>query len=127
MATSRNTPKPQIIAAYIDEAPEEARPLLNALYDLLKRVAPEASEAIKWGSPVLEEQRILFAFSAHRKHANFMPTAASLEPFKEELAEFVTGKGTIQLPYGKPLPKALLRKIARHRVKDVRENDARWM
>jgi hypothetical protein len=27
----------------------------------------------------------------------------------------------------KPLSKALIKKIAAYRVKDVRENDARWM
>lgn len=121
------TPRPTTIAAYIAAAPAEAQPLLNELYALLKSVAPKATEAIKWGSPAFEEGRILFAFSAHRKHANFMPTPASLAAFKEELAAFTLGRMAMQLPYGKPLPKALLRKIATHRLKDVRENDARWM
>lgn len=121
------TLKPATIAAYIDAAPDEAKPLLNELYTLLKSVAPKATEAIKWGSPVFEEGRILFAFSAHRKHANFIPTPASLAAFKEELAAFTVGRMAMQLPYDKPLPKALLRKIATHRVKDLRENDARWM
>ncbi|MDX9750728.1 MAG: DUF1801 domain-containing protein [Flavobacteriales bacterium] len=121
------SPKPTTIAAYIAAAPAEARPLLNELYALLKSVAPDAKEAIKWGSPVFEEGRILFAFSAHRKHANFVPTPASLAPFKKELAGFTVGRIAMQLPYDKPLPKALIRKIALHRAKDVRENDARWM
>jgi uncharacterized protein YdhG (YjbR/CyaY superfamily) len=50
-----------------------------------------------------------------------------MKPFQEELAKFNTGKDTIQFPYDKPLPKGLLRKIASFRVKQVRENDARWM
>lgn len=127
MSAPRNKPKPITIAAYIAAAPAEAQPLLNELYALLKSVAPKATEAIKWGSPAFEEGRILFAFSAHRKHANFMPRPASLAAFKEELAAFTVGRMAMQLPYGKPLPKALLRKIATHRAKDVRENDARWM
>ena len=50
-----------------------------------------------------------------------------MEPFKAELAKFKTGNDTIQFPYDKPLPKALIRKIAAFRAKQVRENDARWM
>jgi uncharacterized protein YdhG (YjbR/CyaY superfamily) len=47
--------------------------------------------------------------------------------FEKELAEYFTGKDTIQFPYEKPLPKVLIHKIATFRVKDVSENDARWM
>ncbi|HUG73511.1 MAG TPA: DUF1801 domain-containing protein, partial [Steroidobacteraceae bacterium] len=85
------------------------------------------TEAIKWGSPVFEDRRILFAFSAHKAHINFAPTPAAMKPFRNELAKYKTGKGTLQIPYDKPVPEALVRKIALFRVKDVRENDARWM
>jgi uncharacterized protein YdhG (YjbR/CyaY superfamily) len=57
-----------------------------------------------------------------------MPTRSALEPFKKELEKYTTGKDTIQLPYDKPpLPKALIRKIAAFRAKEVKEKDARWM
>ena len=56
-----------------------------------------------------------------------MPTRTALEPFKKELEKYVTGKDTLQLPYDKPLPKALIKRIAVYRAKDVREHDARWM
>jgi uncharacterized protein YdhG (YjbR/CyaY superfamily) len=56
-----------------------------------------------------------------------MPTRSALEPFKDELGEYVTGKDTIQFPYDQSLPKALILKIASYRAKDVRENDAHWM
>jgi uncharacterized protein YdhG (YjbR/CyaY superfamily) len=84
-------------------------------------------QTLKWGSPVFEEKRILFAYSAFKSHLNFMPTHSSLKPFEKELATYTTGKDTIQFPYDKPLPKALIRKIAAFRARDVRENDARWM
>lgn len=119
--------KPKTIDEYIRLAPPKAHDHLYALRALLTKVAPKATEAIKWGSPVLEEERILFAFTAHRTHINFMPTHRTLDHFREELATFKTGKDTIQLPYSKPLPETLIRKLATHRAKDVRENDARWM
>jgi uncharacterized protein YdhG (YjbR/CyaY superfamily) len=77
--------------------------------------------------PVLEEKRILFSYSAYKSHLNFMPTGPSIKPFRKELAAYKTGKDTIQFPYDKPLPKALIRKIATYRAKQVREKDARWM
>src|SRR5512134_1538985 len=119
--------KPTTIAEYIKSAPKEAQKNLHEIYAILKKVAPGATEGIKWGSPVFEEKRILFAFAAFKSHLNFMPTPSAMKPFKKELAKYTTGKGSIQFPYDKRLPKALIRKIAALRVKELREKDARWM
>ncbi len=119
--------KAETVDQYITHAPDTARERLTQLRALLKSVVPEAKEAIKWGVPVFEEKRILFAYAAFKKHMNFMPTEASIKPFENELGDFKTGKGSVQLPYDKPLPEQLILKMARHRVHDVRENDARWM
>lgn len=119
--------KPATIDEYIDAAPEHARKMLIELRALLKKAAPKAEEALKWGQPVFIEKRILYSFSAYKSHINFMPTGPAMKPFKKELEKFKTGRDTIQFSYDKPLPKALITKIAKHRVKDVRENDAKWM
>lgn len=118
--------KPKTITAYIQAAPKPAQAPLRALRGILKKAAPKATEAIKWGSPVFEAERILFAFAAFKTHINFMPTHASLQPFKKELVAYKTGKDTLQLPYDKRLPKVLIQKIARHRVKAV-QSGAKWM
>lgn len=120
-------PKPKTVAQYIAAAPTYARPMLRELRAILKSVAPKATEALKWGAPVFMEERILFAYSAFKTHLNFFPTHSALAPFKKELAKYVTGKDTVQFPYDRPLPKALIRKIAAHRAKDVRERGAKWM
>lgn len=119
--------KPKTVDEYIKAAPPKAVEMLKEIRSILKEVSPNAKEVIKWGSPVFEEKRILYSFSAFKTHINFMPTHSSLEPFKKELKSFSTGKDTIQFPYDKPLPKALIKKIAKHRVEDVNENNALWM
>ena len=115
------------IDEYIASAPPEARKHLRELRTLLRKAAPRATEAIKWGYPVFEEHRILFAFGAFKTHLNLMPTPSAMKPFAKELAKFKTGKGSIQLSYDQPLPKALLRKIAAFRVRELREKDVKWM
>ena len=115
------------IDEYILYAPSGAQTNLYELYSILKKAAPKSTEAIKWGNPVFEETRILFAFAAFKSHLNFMPTASSMIPFKDELAKYKTGKSSIQFPYDKPLPKGLILKIAKFRVKELREKDVKWM
>ena len=119
--------RPRTIAEYISAAPKAAQKNLRGLRALLKKAAPKAAEVIKWGYPAFEERRILFAFGAFKSHTNFMPTPSAMKPFKKELAGYKTGMGSIQLPHDQPLPKTLIRRIAAHRVKEVREKDARWM
>jgi uncharacterized protein YdhG (YjbR/CyaY superfamily) len=119
--------KPKTITEYIDAAPSESRTKLRELRAILRDVAPDARESVKWGMPVFEEKRILFAFGAFKSHLNFLPTPAVLQAFDSELEKYTTGKGSVQFPYDKPLPKALIRKLAARRVKELRENDARWM
>ena len=80
------------------------------------------------GTPFFVEPRFLFAFSAHKAHLNFAPTAAGLEPFRNELEKHKTTKGTLQIPYNKSLPEELVRKIAECRLRDVRKrkDNAFW-
>ena len=101
---------------------------MRRLYAILKSVAPEAEEGIKWGTPFFVEPRFLFAFSAHKAHLNFVPTAAGLEPFRKELETHKTTKRFLQIPYNKPLPADLVRKIAEYSLRELREreDDAFW-
>jgi uncharacterized protein YdhG (YjbR/CyaY superfamily) len=112
---------------YIRAAPENARATLTEIRSILKMVAPDATEELKWGKPVLIEKRILFSYSAYKSHLTFMPTGPAMAPFREELDKYTTGKDTIQFPYNKPLPKTLIQRIAKYRMKDVKDNDAKWM
>ena len=118
--------RPATIAEYIEAAPREGQPHLRRLYAILKSVAPEAEEAIKWGTPFFVEPRFLFAFSAHKAHLSFAPTQAALDAFREELGGHKTTKGTLQIPYKKPLPEDLVRKIAEHRLRNMGDSDAFW-
>lgn len=119
--------KPTTIPQYISTAPKEGQKALKEMHAILKKAAPDAKEAIKWGYPVFEETRILFAFGGFKSHLNFMPTPSAMEPFKTELAKYKTGKGSISFPYDQPLPKTLITKIAKFRLKELREKDVRWM
>jgi uncharacterized protein YdhG (YjbR/CyaY superfamily) len=113
--------RPTTIAEYIRSAPPAGQPHLRRLYAILKSVAPEAEEVIKWGNPFFVEPRFLFAFSANKAHLNFAPMASGLEPFRKELEKHRTTPNFLQVPYDQPLPEALIRKIAKRRLRDVRE------
>ena len=116
--------RPATIPEYIAAAPLAGRPHLQRLYEILKSAAPDAEETIKWGVPFFVEPRFLFAFSAFKSHLDFAPSPAVLERFRKELEKHKTTKNTLQVPYDRPLPEALIRKIAKFRLRQMRESDS---
>jgi uncharacterized protein YdhG (YjbR/CyaY superfamily) len=123
----RTKAKARTIEQYIENAADQAQPLLRDLLECLRKAAPGASEAIKWNMPAMSYQRILFQFAAYKNHLGFYPTPAAIEAFKSRLGDFETGKASIRFPFDAPLPVSLITEIAEYRVREVRENDAKWM
>ena len=100
---------------------------MRELRAILRKVAARATEPSSGAYPVFEEKRIPLRIRRVQSHLNFMPTPSAMKPFAKELARFKTGKGSIQLPYERPLPRALIRRVAAFRVKELREKDVKWM
>ena len=76
------TTKPTTIDEYIRAAPKHGQKHLREMRGILKKVAPKAAEVLKWGMPMFEENRILFAFAAFKSHMGFMPTPSAMKPFE---------------------------------------------
>lgn len=121
--------KPTTVAEYLALREGPALELLTELRAISREAVPEATETLKWGSPAYVHPRgtILFMVSGHTKHANFTLTPSTREAFTEELAAFETGKGSVKLPYGQPVPAALLRRLIAHRVREFEEDGVNWM
>jgi uncharacterized protein YdhG (YjbR/CyaY superfamily) len=118
--------KPTTVEEYIEQFPKIAQDKLKLIRSVLKGVAPNAKEGLKWGKPVFESVTILFAYSAHKSHLSFIPTGPSMKPFEKELSEYITKQDSIQFSYDRPLPENLIRKIAEYRKADAEERGAKW-
>ena len=120
--------KPTTIEEYIRQAPAAGQAHLRRIHEILAEAAPKAEQAIKWGHPFFIEPRYLFSYSAYKAHLNFAPSEGTLLRFGKELQGFKTTKYMLQLPYDQPLPEALIRRIAKDRVREVRarKDDSFW-
>jgi len=120
--------KPKDVDEYIDSFPDNAARLLRELRALSQRAAPDTTEELKWGNPAyLLDGTIMFIYSGHKEHANFVFTPSTRESFDDELTDFRTGKGSIQLPYGEPVPTALLERMIKHRLEEFERDGVLWM
>lgn len=108
--------KPENIDAYIASCPATARPKLQELRELIGRAAPEAEEKISYAIPTFHQQGDLVHFAGYASHIGFYPTPEGIEAFKEEAAPYESGKGTLQFPLDKPLPRSLITRIVKYRL-----------
>lgn len=109
------------IDEYIADFPKEIQKRLEAMRATIRKSAPKAEEAIKYGIPTFVLNGNLVHFGGYKNHIGFYPAPLGIEAFKKELAKYAGGKGTVQFPHTEPLPLALITKIVKLRVKQNTE------
>ena len=111
---------------YFESQPEETRQALLELKECILKVAPNATELINYNILAYSlikggkrEQQIMIA--GYKKHVGFYPHPTTMEKFESELSGFKKGKGSVQFPLDKPLPKDLIEKMVTYRMKLIKE------
>lgn len=104
------------IDQYILQYPSEVQLILQDLRQLIKNVAPEATEKISYQMPTFYLYGNLVHFAAYKSHIGFYPAPSGIEAFKAEISAYKNSKGAVQFPIDKPLPCELITSIVRFRV-----------
>jgi uncharacterized protein YdhG (YjbR/CyaY superfamily) len=112
----KKTGIPENIDQYIAQFPGEIQTRLKQIRAIIKKASPDAEEKISYQMPAFYLKGILVYFAAQKNHIGFYPTSSGVAAFKEELAGYQTGKGSIQFPMYKPLPLNLIRDIVKFRI-----------
>lgn len=106
----------QTIDDYIADFPEDVQVLLEKIRSAIRKAAPNAQEAIKYGMPTYVLNGNLIHFAGYKNHIGLYPGPRPIEEFKDELEGYVTSKGTVRFPLDKRLPLGLIGKIIKHNV-----------
>ena len=86
---------------------------------MIRRAAPDAEEAIRYGIPTFRLGGTnLVHFAAFKDHLSFFPTSSGVAKFQKELSSYHLSKGTIQFPLDNPVPFDLVERIVRFRVEE---------
>ena len=106
------------IDKYIAGFTKDKQKLLEQLRGIIRKAAPQAQEAISYGMPAFKQNGMLVFFAAWKNHIGFYPTSSGIKAFKKDLSPFEVSKGTVQFSLDKPLPKGLVSKIVKFKVKE---------
>jgi len=119
-----STPKPsrhasQEVDAYLDALPENDRAALERLRGIIRETAPDCTERVSYGVPIFRLERDLVGMSAAKNHCSLHSMSPPLmKAMAKELKGFKVSGATVQFTPEKPLPKELVIKIVRERMKE---------
>lgn len=114
------------VDAYIAAQPPEARRALEELRSCIRQAVPRVFELMNYNIPAFalveggkRDQQIMIA--GFSKHVGFYPHPSVIEAFANQLAEYKFAKGSVQFPLNKPIPKALVIEMVKHRASQLRQ------
>jgi uncharacterized protein YdhG (YjbR/CyaY superfamily) len=110
---------PQEIDAYLETLPDDARSALEELRSIIRETALEATERVSYGIPIFRLQGDLVGVSASKNHCSLHSMSTSLmSAMAADLEDFTVSGATVHFTPEKPLPRELVVKIVRERIKE---------
>jgi uncharacterized protein YdhG (YjbR/CyaY superfamily) len=102
---------------YIAGFPEDTQAALQQVRQIVLDAAPSAEEGIGYGMLGYKVGgKPLVYLGGYKGHIGFYASPNGHEAFKEALASYKQGKGSVQFPLDKPIPTDLVRRMVEFRV-----------
>jgi uncharacterized protein YdhG (YjbR/CyaY superfamily) len=119
--------EPTTVDEYMATLPDERRGPMNALREAIRAGAPEATEVISYKMPAFRSHgQFLVSYDSFKQHYSLFPASdAVVKGLGDEITPYLAGKGTIRFPASRPIPTALVTRIAAIRFEENAAHDKR--
>ena len=106
---------------YLASLDEPKRGTLEALRRSILEVVPEAEQGISYGMPAFKvEGKTVAGFAAFKNHLSYLPHSGSvLATLADDVAAYEVSKGSLRFAVDKPLPRQLVKKLFRTRLREA--------
>ena len=116
-ATQKGGTAPGSIDDYIAAAPPEVRPVLEQIRATVRKAAPDAVETISYRMPAFKSNGVVLYFAAFKEHIGLYPPVRGDARLEKAIRPYAGEKGNLRFPLDRPIPYALIGRIAEFKVK----------
>ena len=108
--------------AYFASLPPAVRSRMKAVRDMVRGIAPDAVEVFSYGIPGFRlHGKPLVWYAAFKHHTSLYPMTASIRKANAPaLKAYKMSTGTVQFPLDEPLPTALVKRLVKARLAELR-------
>jgi uncharacterized protein YdhG (YjbR/CyaY superfamily) len=106
---------------YISRFPPDVQVILEKIREIIRKLMPTASEAIKYGIPTFVLDGNVVHFAAFKQHIGMYPPVRGDAKLKKDLAPYANEKGNLSFPLKEPMPYPLIRRVVKQLVKNAEE------
>lgn len=108
--------------AYFASLPPVVRTRMKTIRDMVRDIAPDAVEVFSYGIPGFKlDGKPLVWYAAFAHHTSLYPMTASIrKAHASALKGYKMSTGTVQFPLDKPLPAALIKRLVKARLAELR-------
>jgi uncharacterized protein YdhG (YjbR/CyaY superfamily) len=115
--TSRHAPEE--IDAYLEALPDDVRSALERVRGIIRETAPDCTERVSYQIPIFRLRKDLVGMSAQKNHCALHSMSPPLmKAIAQEMKGVKVSGATIHFTPEKPLPRELILKIVRERMKE---------
>jgi len=123
--TTRSASSSQVTSArqhYFAALPPPVRKRMKEIRDMVRDIAPDAVEVFSYGIPGFKlDGKPLVWYAAFAHHTSLYPMTASIrKAHAAALQGYKMSTGTVQFPLDKPLPTALVKRLVKARLAELR-------